>query len=67
MIMLKATNDERGTVAGLGSLAQDLDDHFEDGSFVSYHIFADINLLTMQHSRAIICTFAASRDKSHEY
>ena len=30
-IMLKATNEERGTVAGLAALSQDLDDEHADG------------------------------------
>jgi len=29
--MLKATNDERGTVAALGALSRELDDRYQDG------------------------------------
>jgi hypothetical protein len=31
-IMLRATNDERGTVAGLASLSQELDEEYADGA-----------------------------------
>jgi len=48
--MLKATNEERGTVAALGALSRDLDDRYEDGTS-SYSLY----------SKGITVGFAADR------
>jgi hypothetical protein len=52
-IMLRATNEERGTVAGLAALAQALDEEHPDGKYFS-----------ILHGRALIlmgrgCTVCA--------
>jgi|ERR1700722_10298948 len=45
-IMLKATNEERGTVAALGALSRELDDLHQDGKFFIYFYCLTIYRIT---------------------
>jgi hypothetical protein len=64
-IMLHATNDERGTVAGLASLSQDLDEEYADGasclSLIPGHWY---DPLVRDRIRAI-CSQPTTPEQSH--
>jgi len=61
-IMLRATNEERGTVAGLAALSQALDDEHVDGE---YSLILSGRALILTDRGCTICAQSATPNQTH--